>query len=257
MKICNLASGSKGNCTYIESKSTSILIDEGLCVTEFLKRAAIVDIDVKSIKAIVVTHEHTDHVKGVARLAKLLNSKVYMHPKSLFKLKDIPAKIAQVNMDEQFCIDDLCITPFRLPHDSAYNQGYTVCDELASFSIATDLGVANSNVVERLAKSDCVLLESNHDLDLLKKGSYPYVLKQRILSNLGHLSNHDCANVAVELAKGNVKRLILGHLSEDNNTPELAFENTRSALEINNMKEGKDIIVSVASQYKPTRIINL
>lgn len=257
MKICNLASGSKGNCTYIQSNGTSILIDDGLSTKDLLTRARSVDLDLSKISAIVVTHEHTDHIKGVQSLSKLLDVPVYIHNLSLDNCKVWNAKLCNCNMDLDFEIGNLQLSPFRLPHDSAYNQGYVVSDGKSTFAIATDLGVVQENVAQKLARAQCVMLESNHDILLLKNGAYPYPLKQRILSANGHLSNIDCAETAVRLVQSGLKNLLLSHLSEDNNTPELAFEQTRDTLKKNNIVEGKDVVVEVASQYKPSRIITI
>lgn len=255
MKICCLASGSRGNSTYIESNNTSILVDAGLSAKDLTLRASQMDIDLKNLSGIVVTHEHIDHIRGVERLSKLYNIPIYMHEKSIERCPKLNAIFADANMDCDFEIGDLQISPFRLPHDSAYNQGYVVDDGKSVFAVATDLGAASDNVVKKLSRAECVLLESNHDINLLKNGSYPMALKQRILSSCGHLSNSDCAEVAATLALSGVKRLILAHLSEENNTPELAFEQTRLALEKNNIKEGEEIVVEVAMQYKPLRVI--
>lgn len=259
MKICNLASGSRGNCTYISAGSTSVLVDNGLTLKELNRRAMEVGLNLRSVSAILVTHEHVDHVRGVAALSDACGIPVYVHARSLerFDKNPIPKDVADCKMEEDFYIGDLCVSPFRLPHDSAYNLGYRIDDGKRCFCLATDLGYVEESVRDKMVGADCVMLESNHDVTMLKQGRYPRYLQARILGKNGHLSNEDCALQAAYLAQKGTRNLILAHLSQDNNTPETAFEQTARTLAQYRVTEGKDVLVDVASQYRPTRIIEL
>lgn len=258
MEFCNLASGSKGNCSVISTKSVSVMIDDGLNFRALSEKARLANIDLSRINAVIITHEHSDHVKGIASFCKKYSVPVYCHAESrLFLDGRISPYIVESDMDLPFEIGDLTFSPFRLPHDSNYNLGYKVSQGKKSISIATDLGFVGEATLDRLKGSDFVMLESNHDLDMLRKGNYPFVLKQRIMSKNGHLSNDDCANALSALAKSGTRRFLLAHLSQDNNTPEMAFDCAAKTLELNGYVEGGDVFVDVAYQYKSTSRYNI
>ena len=253
MKFCNLASGSKGNCTIVSSDNITLMIDDGLNIRDLTQRAREANIDLSAIDAILVTHEHSDHIKGIASLVKKYSIPLYCHKESAKGLDAYSsAYLVDRDMDLPFDIGDIHISPFRLPHDSNYNLGYRLIDGKRTISIATDLGCINEGIIRNLAESDLVMLESNHDIDMLRQGAYPFLLKQRILGKNGHLSNDECAQSITELAKYGTKHFVLAHLSQDNNTPELAFECTAKALESARIIEGKDVFVETAFQYKST-----
>ncbi len=253
MEFCNLASGSHGNCTVISTKDVNIMIDNGLNFRTLSERARLANIDLSKINAILITHEHSDHVKGIAGFCKKYSIPVYCHRQSKEFLDPmISPYIIDSDMDAPFELGDLSITPFRLPHDSNYNLGYRITQGKNSIAIATDLGFVSDGALEKLRGSDLVMLESNHDIDMLREGAYPFMLKQRILGKNGHLSNNDCAGAILELARNGTKRFLLAHLSQDNNTPEIAFDCTAKKLENNYFIEGSDVFVDVANQYKST-----
>ncbi|MDE5990702.1 MAG: MBL fold metallo-hydrolase [Clostridia bacterium] len=253
MKFCNLASGSKGNCTIISSDHATLMIDDGLNIRDLMQRARSANIDLSAIDAILVTHEHSDHIKGIAPLVKKYSIPIYCHKESAYALDAYASPyVVERDMDLQFEIGDIQITPFRLPHDSNYNLGYKLSDGKRSVAIATDLGYMNESIMRSLAESDLIMLESNHDIDMLRQGSYPFLLKQRILGKNGHLSNDECAQTISALAKYGTRHFVLAHLSQDNNTPELAFERVAKALENADLVEGKDVFVETALQYKST-----
>ena len=258
MKFCNLASGSKGNCTIISAGGVNLMIDDGLNIRDLEQRALAANIDLRSLSAILVTHEHSDHVKGLSALVKKYSVPIYCHEKSARYLDErAAAYVMSQNMDLPFEIGGLQIKPFRLPHDSEYNLGYKFSDGKKSAAIATDLGFVNESIVDEFAGCELVMLESNHDIDMLRSGSYPFALKQRILGKNGHLSNDECAKTIAELAARGTKRFVLAHLSQDNNTPELAFERTARALESAGFCEGRDVLVETALQYRATEKIIL
>lgn len=253
MEFCNLASGSKGNCNVISTKNVSVMIDDGLGIRSLEESARLANISLSKLNAILITHEHCDHVRGIASLCKKYSIPVYCHKESRDYLDPMVSPyIIDNDMDSPFEIGDLTITPFRLPHDSNYNLGYSITHNKNTLSIATDLGFVSEATLDKLKGSDFVMLESNHDVDMLREGSYPFILKQRIMSKNGHLSNDDCANAILELAKSGTKRFLLAHLSQDNNTPEMAFDCSAKYLENNYFTEGEDVYVDIAYQYKST-----
>lgn len=258
MDFINIASGSKGNCTVVATKHTTVMIDDGLNIRTLTERARLANIDLSKINAILVTHEHSDHIKGLASLASKYSIPVYCHKESRdgLDIKVFPY-LTDTDMDKPFEIGDIEINPFRLPHDSNYNLGYRLTDKKHSVTLATDLGCMNDAIFSNLQGSDLVMLESNHDIQMLKSGSYPFLLKQRILSKNGHLSNDDCADTICKLSKTGTKHFVLAHLSQDNNTPELAFECTQKALGKENIKEGLDAYVDIAMQYRTMQKIHL
>lgn len=258
MEFLNLASGSRGNCSIVSTKNVSIMIDDGLALRNLEEKARLANFDIKKLNAILITHEHSDHIRGIASLCKKYSLPVYCHAQSKDYVDPmIVPYIINTDMDLPFEIGDLAVTPFRLPHDANYNLGYKISQGGATLSIATDLGYVSESTLEKLSGSDFVMLESNHDVDMLKNGTYPYALKHRILSKNGHLSNDDCAGAILELKKRGTKRFLLAHLSQDNNTPEIAFDCTAKILENEGYTEGVDAYVDLANQYKSTRKFNL
>lgn len=260
MKICNLASGSRGNCTLIVTPDTSIMIDDGLTMSQLDQRlSAMSQLDLKKLAGIIITHEHSDHTKGLVKLSNTYKIPVYMHRASVenFYEREELRYLVEQDMDKAFELGGLHIEPFRLPHDSAYNLGYRITDGKSRLAIATDLGYVSESTLGWLKGNDAVILESNHDLTMLKCGSYPAYLKKRIESKNGHLSNDDCSTALVELCRSGVKNVMLAHLSQDNNTPEIAFECSKNNLMREGIKEGDDVIIDVASQFHPSRIIEI
>lgn len=250
-KFCSLFSSSSGNCTLVASGKTKILIDAGVSAKRIKEALLSRDIDPKAISAIFVTHEHSDHTKGIRVLASNFAIPVYATDGTMDGLaKDgiltgkFPVNIIERNSQTE--IGDLVIKSFSTPHDSNESCGYTVTfpDERKA-AVATDIGHITNDLISNLIGCDLVMLESNHDIGMLQAGPYPYYLKERILSDYGHLSNEACANVAAELIEKGTTRLFLGHLSEQNNYPPLAFQTTYAAISATGAKENIDYILKV------------
>jgi len=261
MRVCNLGSGSDGNLTYIETFKTKILVDAGLSAREITKRLSLLRVSPEEIDAILVTHEHSDHIKGIDAFATKYGTKVYAHTKGINAVKEKLKKCDQINFvefdDMDFCIEDLKISNFELSHDSKYCTGYTFLENSKKVSILTDLGYTNTEVLSKITGSVLVYLESNHDVDMLKNNqTYPLQLKQRILGKRGHLSNLDAAKVIEVLAKTGTKQVMLSHLSRDNNRPELAYETITKYLLTKGIVEGKNIKVATTSIY-PSYMFNI
>lgn len=263
MRTVNLSSGSKGNCTYIESSQARILIDDGLSYINLKQRLTQIGVDPSSIDAILLTHEHTDHLGGInSFLKKNKNTKVYIPAFAkdfcISGIMELPQTQIVWFSTSDFFIKDITISCFVLPHDSKFCVGYSLYFSQRKISIATDLGYISDDVINCLAGSNILYLESNHDEHLLMKNpKYPMKTKKRILSNKGHLSNNACAHALAKLVPSGVVQVVLSHLSEENNTPNLAYSTIKSILKDYGIVEGKNVFVDVAYQYKVGTIFNL
>lgn len=249
-RFCSLFSSSSGNSTFISSASTSILVDAGVSAKRMVKSLTEREIDPKSLGGIFITHEHSDHINAVRILATNYNIPVYATEGTISALEEngtINGKFPfEVMPQEGLLLGDLFIKNFRTPHDSRESCGYTVTmPDGQKVSVATDIGHMTAEIMDSLKGSSLVMLESNHDEGMLRNGPYPYYLKRRILSDVGHLSNNSCAEAVTELFKSGTVRFFLGHLSRDNNFPELAYETSISALKTIGATEGRDFFLEV------------
>lgn len=229
LKFLCFGSGSSGNCYYLSNGQEAIIIDAGVGIRAIKKNFLKYGINPAKIKAILVTHDHMDHVRAVNPLSKLLNVKVFSSEKVIWKL--IRSRLTQIDPSASqpveagvtFMIGNLAITPFQLPHDAADNYGYAVCDEGSVFTIMTDIGQPTNVVNEFIAKSNFLVLEADYDDDKLEANPrYDRKLKERIRSGNGHLSNEQTAQLLVDNYHNGLKYIWLCHLSEENNSPELA-----------------------------------
>ncbi|MCY6485251.1 MBL fold metallo-hydrolase [Clostridium aestuarii] len=260
MIFCPLYSGSSGNSIFISSKRGNILIDAGLSGKSIEKALKDINKDPNDVDGIFITHEHIDHVKGVGVMSRRYNIPIYANEltwkgmaKNIGKIKEENIKIAEKN--KNINVKDMNICSYRIPHDAADPVGYTVSYGNKKVSIATDLGYFSKEVKEAIKDSNVVLLESNHDVEMVKFGPYPYTLKRRILSDIGHLSNDDCGKAILDMIKYNCKRVILGHLSKTNNYPELAYQTVINILRENGIKINEDIILGLAKRDMPSDYI--
>lgn len=223
VKVCILASSSSGNCTFVSSEKTRVLVDAGLSKRETFQRLASIGEDPAKLDAILITHEHSDHVAGLVTLAKSLDIPVYL---SNFTAPTIAwgeyqPKIELFQSGSSFTVGDLDVSSFTIPHDAIDPVGFTLRSQGIKVGIATDLGYITDSIKFHLKETDLLLLESNHDLEMLKVGPYPWALKQRVMGRRGHLSNdHACQYVKKEM-DSRTSTLILGHISENNNHPEI------------------------------------
>ncbi len=240
LKICNLYSGSGGNCTYVYAGGAKILIDAGKSCKNLCGALRSIGVDIKDIDAIIVTHDHRDHTAALRTLSHKFSIPIYMLLAS--------AEIYRGLMDQKLCeclmlfagyefetdIKDLHIKAFRTPHDSLASVGFRLTfndgENDISIGYATDIGMVTNEIRDNLTGCYAVIIESNHDIEMLRTGPYPIELKQRISSGHGHISNTECAALAYHLYTGGTKNIMLAHLSEENNTPELAFNETLCAI---------------------------
>lgn len=249
-KICPLFSGSSGNSYYISAGNTGILLDIGRSAKQIKEMLEACEIDPKSLQGIFITHEHIDHVKGLRVFASKFQIPVYASAGTLQALEQM-GELAKVTYHEIDCsgmtCGDLQIQPFPTSHDCAESFGYQIkTPDEHTITLATDLGILTDTVKNALHRSDFVILESNHDVGMLQNGPYPYPLKRRILSDKGHLSNEACADILPELVADGTTRIMLSHLSHENNTPELALQTSLCALRVNGMQENVDYQLYVA-----------
>ena len=230
MTFCPLFSGSSGNSTYVEAGDTRILIDAGLTGKAVTEALASIRVLPESLNGILITHEHSDHVKAAGILSRKYRIPIYANEptwNAMAKgLGDVHPSLRRVfDTDNDFFIGEMSVSPFSIPHDAAQPVGYRVFAGGRSIATATDMGYLHKEVLKRIAGSDIVLLESNHDPDmLLQNPRYSQTLKNRILGRHGHLSNDMCAEGIMKLYETGVRHVVLGHLSAENNTPELALE---------------------------------
>lgn len=224
--VCMLASGSKGNSIYISDSATSILVDAGLSGIEIERRLQLKGIDPNHLDAVLVSHEHTDHIGGVGVLSRRFNLPVFISRKTETAAISRIGTIAQKEYFEQgsqFTIKTLTIHPFSTSHDAVDSSGFTLSSNGIKIGIATDLGIATRMVKEHLKGCSLIILEANHDTDMLVNGPYPWHLKQRIKSRTGHLSNSEAKNLLKDIICNDLRYVILAHLSETNNHPEKAL----------------------------------
>ena len=261
LNFCSLYSGSSGNSLFVETENTKVLIDAGMSCKKIEEGLQSIEIDPSSIDAILVTHEHSDHVKGLGTISKKFDIPVYSTQKTFDtmpiqteKLKEKNIKI--INPSEKFSINDLEIQPFSIPHDAADPCGFNISKNSSQqISIATDIGHMTKSIVNMLEGSQFILLESNYDTEVLKCCAYPYKLKTRIASDIGHLSNTMAGKTISYLLKnGNLSTAMLGHLSKESNFPELAYRTVIDEIISNN---NDNFNLSVASRDLPGKLINI
>ena len=237
LKFCSLYSGSSGNSIYVGSENTHILVDVGMSAKKITEALHKIELKPEDIDAIVITHEHTDHIAGLGVLLRKYGIPVYGTNKTLEAVSHY-SNLGKVDFslfhgiepEESFLIEDLWVKPISTWHDAADPVCYTVTDGNKKVSIATDLGDYDDHIVDSLSGSDAMLIEANHDIRMLEVGPYPYPLKQRILGKRGHLSNERGGQLVRSLLNDHIKGIYLGHLSKENNYPELALEAVKAEL---------------------------
>ncbi len=234
MKLCSISSGSSGNCIYVGSDTSHILIDVGISGKRASAGLDLISVDPKELTAILVTHEHSDHISGVGVMARRYRCPVYGTRKTLGAMLESRSigKIAEeqlfyIEAGSSFEIGDITVTATPSRHDAVDPVFYTFVSGNRKISVATDLGTYNDDIKTALSGSNALFIEANHDIRMLEAGPYPYFLKQRILSDIGHLSNENSGRLICELAHEGLQDVILGHLSHENNMPDVALESVR------------------------------
>ncbi|MCM1305909.1 MAG: MBL fold metallo-hydrolase [Bacteroides sp.] len=257
LKLVSLASGSKGNATLILSDKSALLCDAGISYSHLSRELDALGLKPSMLDGVVITHEHIDHIKALPKLAE--DCKIYAHPltaRAIYLRQGALKNAANVdNYEGGFSVGDINVEPFRIPHDAEYPLAYSFSSDGARCSIATDIGVPTLGVLRNIKDSEVVLLEANHDITMLKEGNYPPPLKARILSDKGHLSNDAAARIVKRLVgQSKVKTLLLGHISENNNTEECAFNTIKNALE---SMSDKAISLHIAHQNRKSEVFEI
>ena len=253
VRFLSLVSGSSGNSSLITDGNTTLLIDCGISGKKLKERLEEANILPENIDAILITHEHSDHTKGIGVVSRRYNLPIFATEKTLEATDLGKTDLSLINIikaNESFKIGTIEVHSFNIPHDAADPVGYSFVAEGEKYTLATDIGFMPDSLFCELCGSRQIILESNHDVEMLKCGSYPYYLKKRILSNRGHLSNADCAILAVRLAQAGTKNILLAHLSEENNDPAVAYDEVYSALGDPNLN------LAVADQYTATFFVD-
>ncbi len=251
MKLCSIRSGSRGNAILVWTDKTKLMIDCGISgkAAETGMRQA--GISPEELNGVLVTHEHKDHTGGVGILSRRYGIPVFANEGTWAAMEKDLGKIAPEHKKsfshlQEFSIGDIGISPFAIPHDAADPVGYAMEGEGKKLAIATDIGVLQESLFRAIKGSEAVLLESNHDRNLLDMGSYPLPLKQRIRSQVGHLSNEEAGKAAEFLVRMGVRQIMLGHLSPENNYPLLAEQTVKNALTAAGIQPGRDMTLSIA-----------
>lgn len=263
LNFCSLYSGSSGNSLFVETENTKILVDAGVSCKKIEEALNSLEIDPSSINAILVTHEHIDHVKSLSTISKKFDIPVFATSETFNAMPNQTKKLSEKNINffksnEKFYINDLEITPFQIPHDAANPCGFTISNGPDhKLSIATDIGHMTKSILKSLEGSEFILLESNYDTEVLKCCSYPFALKSRIAGDSGHLSNLIAGKTISYLLKNsNLKTAMLGHLSKESNFPELAYQTVVDEL-LYNDSDINSINLSVANRDYPSKLIKL
>jgi len=254
MRFCSLASGSSGNCILIGSENTSILVDAGVSGKKIEEGLNSIDMTLSDIDAIVVTHEHSDHIKGLGVLARRRGMRIFMTQGTADAVEKntavgkIPKELINpIVADMSFAVGDLVVRPFKISHDAAEPVGYAVECGKCHAAVATDMGCYTDYTVRQLKEADVLLLEANHDVRMLQAGPYPYPLKKRILSDVGHLSNESSGQLLGKVLSDHTKHVFLGHLSLENNYDRLAYETVCGEVTAgDNPYDSKDFPIEVA-----------
>lgn len=233
MKFCVLASGSKGNCTYVEINNHKYLIDIGMNFLYVSNKLKEIDIDIHDIEGIFITHTHEDHIQGLKKFLKEVNTNVYLTQKIY---DDIKIEIEKpILVEEDIQIEDILVETIKLSHDTPECKGFIFNNNDTSLVYITDTGYINKKYFSKLTNRTSYIIESNHDVDMIMNGNRPHFIKMRIIGDYGHISNKDCLYYLKQFVGDNTKNIVLAHISNDNNTPELALKNITDNINIENI----------------------
>lgn len=265
MRLCSIASGSSGNCIYAGSDTTHILVDVGISGKRTAEGLGKLGVKPQELDGIFITHEHSDHIQGLGVMLRKYGVPVYATKGTLGAIKECTSLGAvdesllhEITADEKIIVKDITLNPMRISHDAAEPVAYRILHGKQKIAIVTDLGCYNDYTVECLKGMNAILLEANHDVNMLQVGPYPYMLKKRILGDRGHLSNEMSGQLLCRILNESLHTVILGHLSKDNNMPELAYETVRLELAMaNDTHLMKELKLKVASRSEITEVFEI
>lgn len=264
MRLCSIASGSSGNSIYVGSNNTHILVDAGIAGKRVISGVNDLDLSLDDLSAIMITHEHSDHIKGLGVLYRKKHLPIYASQGTIEGIKlcedlgDLgDAEFHVVRPDEPFTIGDVTVNPMHVRHDAREPLAFRFESGGRKAAICTDLGEFTDYTVEALQGMNCLLLEANHDVRMLQVGPYPYPLKKRILSEYGHLSNENAGRLLNRIAHDELMHIVLGHLSKENNLPQLAYETVRLEIDMGDSKyHASDFHLEVAKRDERGAILD-
>ncbi|SMO68399.1 MBL fold metallo-hydrolase [Melghirimyces algeriensis] len=262
MKYSILASGSTGNALYVEAGATRILVDAGLSGKRLEKLLTTIGVDPSTLSSILVTHEHSDHVKGLGVFARRYQLPVYMNEATWANL---PSAVGEIPLKQQHvfatssCLElaDLVVESFPISHDAAEPMSFCFHHQGARLGLVTDTGYINARIVEKVKGCDALVFEANHDVNMLRMGAYPWNVKRRILSDVGHLSNEDAGEALLDILQGRGEDIYLAHLSQDNNLTELAQLTVKNVLEEQGIEVGGDLQLRETHPDRPTPLVTI
>ena len=265
MRLCSIASGSSGNCVYVGTETAHLLVDVGISGKKTELGLNSLGISAKDLDGILVTHEHSDHIAGIGVMARKYEIPIYATRGTIKAIKECTSvgQIAdelfvELQADSKFMIKDMSINPMKISHDAAQPVAYRFGYGNKKVAICTDLGFFNDYTVESLRGMDALLIEANHDVNMLQVGPYPYYLKQRILGDKGHLSNENSGKLLSRILHDNLGTILLGHLSKENNLPELAYEAVRMEITYgDNPYKAEDFDIQVANRSEVSKVIQI
>jgi len=251
MQIYTIASGSGGNCTLVRDGDTSVLIDAGISMKRIVSALAELDMRPSELSGIFITHEHNDHICGLNTLVKHYDIPIFA-PRTVanhlcWSIAGVEDYLTVLPPGQDYDVAGVKVLPFRTPHDTPESVGYRITGSV-SFGFCTDFGHVTQEILEGLRGVDAAVIEANHDLEMLRNGSYPVMLKRRILSDNGHLSNDSCGLLAKELYKNGTRKMILGHLSRENNLPAIAFRSVSGTLSAEGVDTENELVLMVAPE---------
>lgn len=265
MRLCSIASGSSGNCIYVGNENTHLLVDTGISKKRI--EAGLTELEIKGdeLDGILVTHEHSDHIQGLGVFSRKYEIPIYATKGTLEGIKKsssigkMPEGLYhEIEVDHAFTLGDIEINPFRISHDANEPSAYRFDYAEKSIAVATDLGMYDEYTVSKLQQLDAILLEANHDIHMLEVGGYPYPLKRRILGEKGHLSNELSGHLLCDILHDNLKNIVLGHLSKENNYARLAYETVKLEVTLgDNDYKGEDLDMFVAKRDEISKIIEV
>lgn len=265
MRLCSIASGSSGNCIYVGSDRTHLLVDTGISKKRIDESLLELGVKGEELNGILITHEHSDHIQGLGVFSRKYGIPIYATKgtiagiaecKTVGKMPD--GLFHEVFIDQKFSVGDLEVKPFSISHDAKEPSGFRIENTEKSVAIATDLGVYDEYIIENLQNLDAIVLEANHDVHMLEVGPYPYPLKQRVLGNKGHLSNELTGRLLCNILHDKLKYIMLGHLSRENNYEELARETVKLEVTMGNTPySGEDLPLLVANRDTMSKILEV